>query len=409
MDTPTKDNAIGITGAAVTPSAAAPAVSIPDTGTPPIAVRPAVSVAGIASTPSVGPAPFDFSRHERKAVSDYLAVQPFYVDLASVIARVIEECLRNRDIKVQSVLHRAKSPGSFGRKAATPSEEDPNTPEYAEPLKQITDLAGVRIITYLPATTDEIDKLLYKEFEVVEKSDKGKELIEDERFGYKSVHYLIRVKADRAQLAEYERFAKNVTEIQVRTILQDAWAEIEHDIQYKSPTAIPQEIRRRFMALAGLLEIADREFQAIQDEDRVLKTSAREKVDAGNLGGVEITPDALKLFLDKKLGPDYRISEGSYDWSTRMLKRLGFHDLKQVETAIEPYDGDHLNTIIGGSRQGQLTRFELMLMAALGERFIENHPLSSYPWFSNTHKNMLEKFKEKGIAIGTFDPTQNKR
>jgi putative GTP pyrophosphokinase len=190
--------------------------------------------------------------------------------------------------------------------------------------------------------------------------------------------------------------------------LQDAWAEIEHDIQYKSSAAIPQAIRRRFGALAGLLEIADREFQAIQDEDQKLKGSARQKVSAGDLGGIEITPDALKLFLDKKLGPDYRISEASYDWATRMLKRLGFRDLKQVETAIEPYDDDQLNTIASGARQGQVTRFELMLLAAPGEPFIERHPLSKYPWFNVNQRMFLTKFRAKRIPTATFSLVQDK-
>lgn len=51
---------------------------------------------------------------------------------------------------------------------------------------QITDLAGVRIITYFPSTRDEIDFLMAEEFRVVERSDKGAELIEEDRFGYKA-------------------------------------------------------------------------------------------------------------------------------------------------------------------------------------------------------------------------------
>lgn len=355
------------------------------------------------ATLTVRPPPFDFAKHEQDAISAYLKVRPFYAELASVIARVVQECLRKRNIKVQSVQHRAKYPESFGRKAATPSDQNPDFPKYAEPLTQITDLAGVRIISYLLATRDEIDKLLCEEFEIVEKVDKGKELLEDEKFGYHSVHYVIRVKKDRAQLAEYERFATATTEVQVRTILQDAWAEIEHDIQYKSTTSIPREIRRRIMALAGLLELADREFQEIQEEDEALKGKARNKVESGDLGGVQITPDALKLFLDKTLGADYRIAEGSYDYETRVLKRLGFHDLKQVENAINPYDdGDRLSAIDSGTRQGQLSRFELMLLAALGERFIEQHPLNNYRWFADSKKATLKKFKTAGIPTGTF-------
>jgi ppGpp synthetase/RelA/SpoT-type nucleotidyltranferase len=96
----------------------------------------------------------------------------------------------------------------------------------------------------------------------MEKSDKAQALLEDEKFGYASIHYLVRLKVNRTDLSEYSRFKGLVAEIQVRTILQHAWAEIEHDIQYKS--AIPSSIRRRFMSLAGMLEIGDREFQAIQ-------------------------------------------------------------------------------------------------------------------------------------------------
>jgi putative GTP pyrophosphokinase len=284
--------------------------------------------------------PFDFAEHRRAAVSEYLKVQSFYGDLAGVIARILEECLNKRQIKVLSVQHRAKKPTGVEAKAAIPSEADPNTPKYPEPLKQITDLAGVRIIAYFPGTLADIDHLLDDEFDIVERFNKGEELIEEERFEYQSIHYLVRIKPDRARLAEYGRFADAVAEVQVRTILQHAWAEIEHDIQYKSSTAIPTEIRRRFMALAGMLEIADREFQAIDDQDRALADKTRGMVSRGDLGGVEITPDALKLFLDKKLGSDGRISDWSYDWNARLLKRLGFRDLKQVETAIAPYSDD---------------------------------------------------------------------
>ena len=62
-----------------------------------------------------------------------------------------------------------------------------------------------------------------------------------------------------------------------------AWAEIEHDIQYKSTETIPRLIRRRFMSLAGMLEIADREFQAIQDEDQSVRQNARNAVESGAL------------------------------------------------------------------------------------------------------------------------------
>ncbi|MGO9455144.1 MAG: GTP pyrophosphokinase family protein [Candidatus Binataceae bacterium] len=348
---------------------------------------------------------FDFAAFERAAISAYLPKQRFYENLANAVAMILEARLKKREIKVLSVQHRAKDPASFGRKAAIPSESDPNSPKYLDPLKDITDLAGVRVISHFPATLADIDQILIEEFDVVERSDKGKELIQEERFGYQSVHYLVRVKAERARLAEYHGFAGAVAEVQVRTILQHAWAEIEHDIQYKSSRTIPSEIRRRFMALAGMLEIGDREFQAIQDANKQLEDRAKAVVvEGGNLSGVEITPSALKSLLDKKLGPDERISDWAYDWTTRLLKQLGFRDLKQVETAIAPFNDDQLSKLAMGARQGQTTRFELMLLASLGERFIERHTYKGQDWFDGRYGEYLRKFREAGVKISNYDP-----
>jgi putative GTP pyrophosphokinase len=352
---------------------------------------------------------FDFASHEKSAVTDYLKVQGFYGDLAGVIGGVIKECVATRQIKVHSVNHRAKSADSFGRKAVVPSEQNPELPKYPEPLKQITDLAGVRVITYFPATLAQIDSLLRDEFEIVERSDKGEELLEDDRFGYHSIHYLLRLKEPRSRLAEYTRFVSAITEVQVRTILQHAWAEIEHDIQYKSATTIPSEIRRRFIALAGVLEIADREFQGIQDADKRLTLDARTSINQGNLQGVEITPDALKQFLDRRLGSDGRISEWSYNWEARMLKLLGFRDLRQVEKAISTYNDDILSSIAWKSRQGQTTRFELMLLAALGDKFFEKHMWRNEAWFVSRSRNQLDAFRASNIPIGIYDPLDESR
>lgn len=347
---------------------------------------------------------FDFLRHEQEAVTDYLKVRDFYRDLAFAVRRIMEECLRKRGIKVHSIEARAKDPNSFGKKAAIPSESDPSKPKYSKPLEQITDLAGVRIIAYFPNSLSDIDRMLSDEFTITERSDKGEVLIEEERFGYQSVHYLVRISDRRCSLAEYELFKGVVAEIQVRTILQHAWAEIEHDIQYKSAAVIPTEIHRRFMALAGLLEIADREFQAIQDQDTSLRATARTSVEKGELGGIEITPDALKAYLDKRLGEDRRIAEWQYTFTVQLLKRLGFRSLEQVDESIRNYDGDRLSRIVYGTRQGQIARFEYMLLAAMGDTYIQRHTFSANSWFEQMTRERLSKFHDAKIEIGAYDP-----
>jgi putative GTP pyrophosphokinase len=246
--------------------------------------------------------------------------------------------------------------------------------------------------------------MLQAEFRIVERSDKGAELIAAERFGYQSIHYLVKLSAARARLPEYQPFAGTIAEIQVRTILQHAWAEIEHDIQYKSSAVIPVQIHRRFMALSGMLEIADREFQGIQDADHQLTVEARARVEGGDLDRVEITPDALKAFLDKRIGPDGRMSEYTYDWTARMVRDLGFRTLQQVEKCIDGYGDDQLSRIVTGGRQGQTVRFEFMLLAGMGENFIKRHSYGASDWFQERQRKALEALGKEGISVGHYDP-----
>jgi putative GTP pyrophosphokinase len=349
-------------------------------------------------------AAFDFPAHGQRALSDYLRVREFYVHLSQVVQQILRECLKGRGVQVHSVEARAKDPVSFEKKASQRLEADPNEPKYPEPLKQITDLAGARVITFFPGSLDEIDRIIQDEFEILERSDKGAALVEEERFGYQSIHYLVRMHTKRSALSEYRDFAGTTVEIQVRTILQHAWAEIEHDIQYKSAALIPREIRRRFMSLAGLLELADREFQSIQVSYALITETARENVAKGELSDVEITPDALKVYLDKRIGPDGRMADWSYSWTARLLRRLGFTTLQQVEKCIRDYDDDKLSRLAEYYRVGQLSRFEHMLLAGMGSKFIERHPFASEGAFAVRRRGFLERFQGSGVVIGSYDP-----
>jgi hypothetical protein len=153
-----------------------------------------------------------------------------------------------------------------------------------------------------------------------------------------------------------------------------------------------------------MLEIADREFQAIQDANSALEFIAQASVEKGILDGVEITPNSIKLFLDKALGADGRISDWTYDWLVRLLHQLGFRDLKQVETAIKSYDDIMLSGLAKSRRAGQIARFELMLLAAMGKRFVERHIYNDEFWFQESQSALLESFVEAGIPVGIYDP-----
>lgn len=170
---------------------------------------------------------FDFQSHKEKAITAYLLKRSHYEQFCDFAKVIIEQALARRGTKIHSVQARAKDPVSFGKKASQPSDENPLKPKYENPLEDITDLAGLRIIAFFPKAIADIDKIIAEEFDVVERSDKGEKLLAEEKFGYNSVHYLVKLSSKRATLPEYEKFSGSIAEIQVRTILQHAWAEIE--------------------------------------------------------------------------------------------------------------------------------------------------------------------------------------
>lgn len=355
-------------------------------------------------TSTIPQQPFDFEEHRRAAVDEYQRVRPIYEALASEVQRILRQCLAASQIQTASIDARAKSLESFGEKAGSPSESDPEAPRYQDPLHQITDLAGVRVITFFPRTVSAVDEAIKREFDVVERVDKAASLWREGRLGYQSIHFLVRLGPNRLALGEYQHYRDHIAEIQVRTVLQHAWAEIEHDIQYKAIETIPDQIRRRFVSLAGLLEIADREFQALQDEDERIRNSARESVEKGELQQVQITGDALQTYLNKRIGPDGRMVTWSYEFTARLLRQLGFTSLDQVDECIAGYDDDRVSRIAFGARQGQITRLECMLLAGMGEHYIERHPWRGEDWFSAAWTRRLQDLIKAGIRIKNYDP-----
>lgn len=343
---------------------------------------------------------FDFEGHAERATARYRSIRGRLEDFASLLEDLLDAVATASDVQVHTLESRAKKVDSFKRKAAQPSAANPHAPKYANPLEEITDLAGVRVITFFLDSVARFEEALSSELEVVEKTDKSDLLEKEERLGYHSVHYIVRLGPGRSTLPEYSRFAGLRAEVQVRTILQHAWAEIEHDVQYKAESALPTPIRRRFITLAGLLEIADREFQEIQNADARIRAEAQEAVESGDLEDVEVTADALRAYLERRYGPDDSTKEWAYEYEARQLRRIGFQDLDQLEAAIAPYDDVRLNQVLTKGRKGQIARLDAILLASLGELYIDRHQLGAYQWYRTEAESHLAELRAAGVETG---------
>lgn len=196
-------------------------------------------------------------------------------------------------IQVHRVEHRVKSRVSAADKAARKLSANGEP----RPLSTFTDLLGLRIITYFRDTVDDVARLIEREFAIDQENSIDKRAVLDpDQFGYLSLHYVAQLSPGRAALPEYEKYGHVKFEIQVRSVLQHAWAEIEHDLGYKSPGALPRSLRRRFSRLAGLLELADDEFVAMRQEIGEHQSAASETIEQGALG-IEIDQDSLSAFV----------------------------------------------------------------------------------------------------------------
>lgn len=328
-------------------------------------------------------------------------------DFARSVEDVLRGCLEAADIKVHEITSREKDPDSFERKAAKRKIDNPDEPKYSDPLSQITDKAAIRIITYLPSSVDSVCEIIEQEFTIREHpNDRRKD---PERLGYASVHYLISYDQSRSRLLDFRKYAGLVAEVQVRTILQHAWAEIEHDIQYKAVVELPSAVRRGFSALAGMIEVADQKFQEIANADRALRDEALNRVSDGKYSNVEIRRDSVRAYLTDKLGPDGPDTDISYDWTVRVLLALGFKDLADVDQCVRNSRAGRISRVIDGAqRRDHISRFESVLLASMGEDYIRAHPWASDEQLARRFISMelgkLVKLRAAGIEIGHYSP-----
>ena len=190
-------------------------------------------------------------------IKDYERQRPSYIVFSNRVEGLLKILLSSNSIQYHSIDNRCKTLDSFSRKVQSKKN-------YSD-LLSVTDLAGVRIITNYAEDVDRIAKLVIGEFDIDIDNSIDKRLeIDSDKFGYISLHYVVSLKETRTALGEYAAFAGMKVEIQIRSILQHAWAEIEHDIGYKSAIEVPRPIRRKFSMLAGLLELADQEFDSLR-------------------------------------------------------------------------------------------------------------------------------------------------
>jgi len=290
------------------------------------------------------------------AVARYAAQRPALITTTEHYLALVTRLLDDAGINYLSVTARTKSVASFAAKADRSLH---GRRLYTDPSTQITDQVGVRVITYLREDVTAVGNLLADELHVLADLDMGQVTAREGRWGYASRHLLLAVDNESQPVS-----------IQVRTVLQHAWAEFEHDIRYKGtiPEEDAPELDRRFTLAAGLLELADREFTEIRD--RLRASMAEDHTPA--VSGDGIATPVLATYLGHRFPEAGWSRTEHYAWISELLGELGILTLDDLEELLTNLDTDAVNEKMDYRfPAGAVRRLDDALLAAFGIRYVE--------------------------------------
>lgn len=219
--------------------------------------------------------------HCEAILQEYKDNLPAFKEKEAEIHRLVKETLDGAGLLVASVESRVKTVSSLKGKLALKGGK------YAS-LKDITDVIGFRVITFYTDDVDKVASAVERLFTVdwANSVDKRR-LLEIDSFGYQSLHYICSV----------EGFPYRF-EVQMRTVLQHAWANLNHDTGYKSGVEVPREYLRSINRLAGMLELADEQFSRIRTDITDYRRRVQALVASGNLDEVPLDGDSFRSYLD---------------------------------------------------------------------------------------------------------------
>lgn len=264
----------------------------------------------------------------------YDACTPFYEAVLEKLVKAIRAATAENNLSA-TLRHRVKDFASWYKKLLLriPEESCDST------ALLITDVLGIRIVCPFLEEVNQVSLILQEIFTVREREVKGADYAAG-HFGYESEHFLIDVPSGFLPSKPVPEFfpKKPVCEIQIRTILQEAWAEVEHELVYKSDfSPLDNPLKRKLAALNANLTLSDIMFQEIRDYQKDLHTALKKRsrdfykrirANGGHDGEIQrpITQSS-----------EYSVDPSKDTMDALLLQGLLLHNEGQYEKAIAIY------------------------------------------------------------------------
>lgn len=282
------------------------------------------------------------------SVERYATARPKLQRVAEAMRGRISALFEETEAPPLFVVSRVKSVASFRDKASRMlvTDDETGTPalEFPNPLREVHDLVGVRVIVKLPHEIAEAANLIKRrrsDFDC--RSDREKDIgsVESGTYGYSSRHLILKTRGEevvrdyQAVLADDAKITGNfVFEVQIRTILSHAWSEIEHDIRFKNPEprAWSPHIDRQFTATAAMLEAAEDQFSELHERFETVTGFW----DTEGEGAVALSASRIQFIWRTLLPHVDRKSDDDWGWAAELVAAHGLTTTRQFAELLQP-------------------------------------------------------------------------
>ena len=257
--------------------------------------------------------------HTEILLGEYHDNMPVFRRMEAIVLRHLHQCIEENHLRVAGLESRIKTEQSLTTKLELKGYK-------YKSISDVTDVVGARIITFFSDEVDIISALVERLFDVDwDNSVDKRKTLEIDRFGYMSLHYICRIPKSMCNDPEMPQLNQYRFELQMRSTLQHTWANMYHDMGYKSDVEIPVEYQRNMNRLAGMLELADEQFSRIRKEINDYRRHVQSLVASGNFDEVLLNGDTFRTYLELK--PFKRLTD----------KIAAINQAEVYEASLAPY------------------------------------------------------------------------
>lgn len=357
----------------------------------------------------------------------FVAIRPRYEKYEHFLDQILRAFCR-RVAPLAIVQARAKGKPSFAEKILRKHElyAKPALDGMApDPLVRLTDLCGGRVIVQTAKQGEAICRLIEQCFDIDwANSDDASTRLKATEFGYRTINYIVMPNPEKLAAANFDITippellapvrpesalpVRLKAEIQVRTLLEHAYADIGHDLTYKTEVKVPDRVHRSFSALAAILETADQDFARLVDSFNDFKSNYgayqnREQVEA-RIERLRVVLEQLPDDVSQAVqAANLALSIGDFEQVIELLKSFEERDDRAVQRGLGmALTGLHWDS----PRSAGFCEGRKWLEAACAHQPPDAELLGTLAecWAHSDHEDKAEECFRQALAVDAAEP-----